>query len=74
MRLTFSAGIETIDQNNRVADAAFSDFIDVAKRALRDAKEAGRDRVVSANSRNYQLAEKKANKASKSSKEDYSPA
>ncbi|MGH1486757.1 MAG: sensor domain-containing diguanylate cyclase [Cellvibrionaceae bacterium] len=55
IRLTFSAGIETIDESNRIADAAFSDFIGVAKRAMRDAKASGRDVVVSANIKEYEL-------------------
>jgi diguanylate cyclase (GGDEF)-like protein len=55
IRLTFSAGIETIDDKNRVADAAFSDFISVAKRAMKDAKQSGRDAVISANIKEYDL-------------------
>ncbi len=55
VRLSFSAGIETIDENNRVEDAAFSDFIDVAMRAMKTAKANGRDCVVSANEKDYQL-------------------
>lgn len=53
IRLTFSAGIETIDDKTRAPDAAFSDFIEVAKRAMNDAKESGRDIVMSANDKNY---------------------
>jgi len=55
VRLSFSAGIETIDQSNSAEDAAFSDFIDVAKRAMKDAKQNGRDQVVSANEKHYSV-------------------
>ena len=48
IRVTFSAGIVTIDDNNRIADAAFSDYIRTAKSALSQAKQAGRDCVKTA--------------------------
>ncbi|MBX2808747.1 MAG: diguanylate cyclase [Cellvibrionaceae bacterium] len=49
VKLTFSAGLATIDQHNRLPDATFSDYIDRAKTALKKAKQKGRDCVVSAN-------------------------
>ena len=49
IHFTFSAGVATIDEKHRVADAAFSDYIKMANVALRDAKVTGRDTVVSAN-------------------------
>jgi diguanylate cyclase (GGDEF)-like protein len=55
VKLSFSAGVETIDDDNRVTDAAFTDFIEVAKKAMKDAKRNGRDRVESANEKNYQI-------------------
>ncbi len=55
VRLSFSAGIETIDKHNCAENAAFSDFIDVARRAMDTAKQEGRDRVVSANLANYRV-------------------
>ncbi|MFT6389476.1 MAG: diguanylate cyclase (GGDEF)-like protein [Cellvibrionaceae bacterium] len=55
VRLSFSAGIETIDKSNSAEDAAFSDFIEVAKRAMQDAKQNGRNQVVSANNRHYSV-------------------
>jgi len=55
IRLSFSAGVETIDKTNSAEDNAFSDFIEVAKKALKVAKQNGRDRVISANERHYSV-------------------
>ncbi|MGH1439346.1 MAG: sensor domain-containing diguanylate cyclase [Cellvibrionaceae bacterium] len=55
IRLSFSAGVETIDKTNCAEDNAFSDFIDVAKKAMKDAKQNGRDQVVSANEQDYSV-------------------
>ena len=48
IRLSFSAGVETIDKNNCAEDAAFSDFIKLGQVAMREAKANGRDQVLSA--------------------------
>lgn len=55
IHLTFSAGVETIDENTQIADAAFTDFIEVARQAMRKAKNKGRDRVISANLSNIHV-------------------
>lgn len=47
VRLSFSAGIETIDKTNCAEDAAFSDFIKLAKQTMKKAKAQGRDKVLS---------------------------
>jgi len=57
IRLSFSAGIETIDKTNRAEDTAFSDFIEVAKKAMKNAKSNGRDQVVSASQMHYEMKE-----------------
>ncbi|MFT7223224.1 MAG: diguanylate cyclase (GGDEF)-like protein [Cellvibrionaceae bacterium] len=55
IRVTFSAGVETIDESTQIADAAFTDFIEVARKAMRNAKNKGRDRIISANLSNIQI-------------------
>jgi diguanylate cyclase (GGDEF)-like protein len=49
IKLSFSAGVETIDETKGLKDAAFTDFIEIAKRAMKNAKANGKDRVESAN-------------------------
>lgn len=47
VKITFSAGVVAVDGSNRVGDAAFSDYLRMAKVALGNAKHAGRDCVLS---------------------------